>query len=89
MRRGENRVFAHRNNRTIHLAQVVGDPKPTSGSLYLHVYNADELANEWRKAGVVVVGPENVDYGKREGSHTDPDGNLVRFGSPLAMPDSD
>jgi hypothetical protein len=26
------------------------------------------------------VGP--MPYGLREGSHTDPDGNLIRFGSP-------
>jgi hypothetical protein len=34
-------------------------------------------------AGVDVVGPEDYEYGKREGSHADPDGNLIRFGSPL------
>jgi hypothetical protein len=28
-------------------------------------------------------GAQDFDYGKREGSHTDPDGNLIRFGSPL------
>jgi hypothetical protein len=32
---------------------------------------------------VDVVGPDDYDYGKREGSHVDPDGNLLRFGSPL------
>lgn len=26
---------------------------------------------------------EPPDYGKREGAHRDPDGNLLRFGSPL------
>jgi hypothetical protein len=30
-----------------------------------------------------VVGPEDFDYGKREGFHTDLDGNRIRFGSPL------
>jgi hypothetical protein len=30
-----------------------------------------------------VIGPEDFDYGKREGSHVDVDGNLIRFGSPL------
>ncbi len=33
-----------------------------------------------------VSGPENHDYGKREGTHTDRDGNLIRFGSPLRWP---
>ena len=26
---------------------------------------------------------QHFEYGKREGSHNDPDGNLIRFGSPL------
>ena len=40
----------------------------------------DEVAAE---LGVNVIGPDDYDYGKREGSHRDPDGNLLRFGSPL------
>ena len=28
-------------------------------------------------------GPRDEDYGKREGSVTDPDGNVIRFGSPI------
>jgi hypothetical protein len=30
-----------------------------------------------------VDGPEDFDYGKREGPRTDPDGNKFRFDSPL------
>lgn len=33
--------------------------------------------------GIEVQGPQNEDCGKREGWITDPDGNLVRFGSPI------
>lgn len=73
-------AFADRDNLTLHLAQA--DGRPTAGHLYLHVTDADELAAVWRKAGVQVVGPESFDYGKREGSHTDLDGNVIRFGSP-------
>jgi len=40
-------------------------------------------AEEWRQAGIEVDGPRDEDYGKREGSITDPDGNVIRFGSPL------
>jgi hypothetical protein len=28
--------------------------------------------------------PVDTDYGLREGWHIDPDGNLLRFGSPIA-----
>jgi len=77
----ETYAFAHRDNLTIHLAQQ--DGKPMTGALYMHVDDADELANEWRLAGIELVEPKDFDYGKREGSHRDPDGNLIRFGSPL------
>jgi uncharacterized glyoxalase superfamily protein PhnB len=45
--------------------------------------DADALAEEWTGAGVDFVAPRDVEWGKREGSHEDPDGNLIRFGSPL------
>ena len=76
-------AFAHRGDLTIHLAHA-DDPAAAGGSvLYLHVDDADQLAAEWRKAGLAVTGPQDYDYGKREGSHIDPDGNKLRFGSPL------
>jgi predicted enzyme related to lactoylglutathione lyase len=77
----ETYAFAHRDNLTVHLTE--SDGAPAASALYLHVDDADRLAEEWRRAGVAVVGPQDFDYGKREGSHTDPDGNLLRFGSPL------
>jgi catechol 2,3-dioxygenase-like lactoylglutathione lyase family enzyme len=85
----ETCAFAHRDDDlTVHLAQADGEASPKIGSLYMHVYDADQLADDWRKAGLPVVGPDDYDYdyGKREGSHTDPDGNLIRFGSPLRRP---
>jgi uncharacterized glyoxalase superfamily protein PhnB len=51
--------------------------------LYIHVEDADRLAADWRAAGATVDGPRNEDCGKREGQHVDPDGNLIRFGSPI------
>ena len=75
-------VCAHRDSLTIHLAH---SEEPTTGAsaLYIHVDDVDQLAEDWRAAGVNVIGPDDYDYGKREGSHRDPDGNLLRFGSPL------
>ena len=49
----------------------------------VHPRRADRLATAWSDAGVTVDGPRNEDYGKREGQHVDPDGNLIRFGSPI------
>jgi catechol 2,3-dioxygenase-like lactoylglutathione lyase family enzyme len=80
----ETYAFAHRDrDLTIHLTLRERDDVSGAGSLYIHCDDADELAGEWRKAGLVVTGPKDEEYGKREGSHTDPDGNLIRFGSPL------
>jgi hypothetical protein len=80
----ETYAFAHRDlDLTIHITKREDDRLAGASTLYIHCEDANELADEWRKAGVDVVGPHDEDYGKREGSHTDPDGNLIRFGSPL------
>jgi catechol 2,3-dioxygenase-like lactoylglutathione lyase family enzyme len=77
-------AFAHRDrDLTIHLAQSEGNDLPGQGALYIHCQDADRVAEEWRQAEIEVDGPRSEDYGKREGSITDPDGNAIRFGSPL------
>jgi catechol 2,3-dioxygenase-like lactoylglutathione lyase family enzyme len=78
----ETYAFAHRDGVvTIHLTFDDGVPSPSA--LYLHVDDANQVATEWRLAGMAVDGPVDEEYGKTEGSHRDPDGNLIRFGSPL------
>jgi Glyoxalase/Bleomycin resistance protein/Dioxygenase superfamily len=75
-------AFAHRDlDLTIHLAQVGPDGQPGGGSLYIHCHDADRVAEEWRQVGIEVDGPDDEDYGMREGSVRDPDGNVIRFGS--------
>jgi catechol 2,3-dioxygenase-like lactoylglutathione lyase family enzyme len=76
--------FAHRDrDLKIHLAKAEQGTLPGHGSLYIHCQDADRVAEDWRRAAVAVTGPEDQDYGKREGTVTDPDGNIIRFGSPL------
>ena len=76
-------AFAHRNrDLTIHLAHTLEGELPGHAALYIHCQDADRVAEDWRQAGIRVEGPKDEDYGKREGSVTDPDGNLIRFGSP-------
>jgi catechol 2,3-dioxygenase-like lactoylglutathione lyase family enzyme len=80
----EGYAFAHRDGLTIHLAQTQDDAVARRpGSIYMHVDDAASLADDWRKSGAAVIGPVDMDHGKHEGSHVDPDGNLIRFGSPL------
>jgi uncharacterized glyoxalase superfamily protein PhnB len=77
-------AFAHRDqDLTIHLAQAGRDELPGHGALYIHCQDADRVAEEWAQAGIEVDGPRDQDYGKREGSITDPDGNVIRFASPM------
>jgi hypothetical protein len=48
-----------------------------------NVNDTDELADEWRAVGVELVEPQDFEWGEHEGSHRDPDGNLIRLGSQL------
>lgn len=77
-------AFAHRSrDLTIHLARTAEGEVPGHAALYIHCQDADRVAQEWRQAGLDVEGPCDEEYGKREGSITDPDGNVIRFGSPV------
>ena len=70
----------------LHLTVVPGhDPLTTAAAVFLHVPDADAVAALLQAAGVGrTTPPVDTDHGMREGSHVDPDGNLLRFGSPLA-----
>jgi uncharacterized glyoxalase superfamily protein PhnB len=58
------------------------DPLKTASWIYLRVNDADSLYREWKAAGVERLRePRDTTYGMREGSHIDPEGNLVVFGS--------
>ena len=56
--------------------------RPDSGP-YLIVDDVDRWHALMTAAGIAVTGVQNYDYGMREFSFTDPDGNNVRIGSPL------
>jgi predicted enzyme related to lactoylglutathione lyase len=75
-------AFARWGRLVVHLALDEHPDAHMTSVLYIHVDDADDLAADWRKAGMDVVDPENQDYGKREGRHVDPDGNIIRFGGP-------
>ena len=52
-------------------------------SAYLFVEDADALAETWLVAGGDVRLPEDTEWGQHEGVLVDPDGNIIRFGSPM------
>jgi uncharacterized glyoxalase superfamily protein PhnB len=75
--------YVTRDSVEIHLAAVRNlDAMTTTSAAYLWVEDADALAREWVAAGVRVTKPGDTDWGQHEGSHTDPYGNLIRFGTP-------
>jgi len=85
---GEDYGFANRDGTGLHLA-AHPDHDPAqhqhTGAAYLYVRDADALYAEWTRPGIggqtwpVCTTP----YRLREGSHTDLDGNVIRFGSPV------
>jgi catechol 2,3-dioxygenase-like lactoylglutathione lyase family enzyme len=83
---GDHYGFAIRDGVDLHLAVPSGDGPDlplNPAAAYLYVRDADALYEEWTRPGTPghthPVGP--TDYKLREGSHVDPDGNLIRFGS--------
>lgn len=78
--------FVTRDGATLHLT-ARGDYYPDSevSVAYLSVSDADALAAEWGRHGIggVTNPPIDTPWQTCEGTHFDPDGNLLRFGSPL------
>ena len=79
--------FATRDDVHLHLAVVLDlDPLTSTSAAYLYVDDAAALHADWSAARVAgrFRRPVDTDYGLREGAHVDTDGNLLRYGSPLA-----
>jgi uncharacterized glyoxalase superfamily protein PhnB len=80
---GGGYAFITRDGIEIHLGVVDEfDPGAAKHSAYLWVEDADELSAAWRAAGAEVHGPEDTPWHQHEGAVVDPDGNVIRFGSP-------
>jgi predicted enzyme related to lactoylglutathione lyase len=74
--------FVSRSGVEIHLG-VLPDGDLRTSAAYLFVDGADRVAAEWESAGGQVHPPEDTEWGQREGALVDPDGNVIRFGSPI------
>jgi Ser/Thr protein kinase RdoA (MazF antagonist) len=86
---GDGYGFAGRDEVSLHLSldegHGPGDDHQHVGTAYLYVVDADALYDEWARPGVggLTRRVGDTPYQLREGSHVDPDGNLIRFGSPM------
>jgi len=86
---GDEYGFADRDGIGLHfVADAKLNPAANTTATYLYVEDADALYAEWCQPGVAgvthLVGL--TEYHLREGSHLDPDNNLIRFGSPPTSP---
>jgi Ser/Thr protein kinase RdoA (MazF antagonist) len=86
---GDGYGFAQRDEVSLHLSLDGGHGPEVGhqhvGTAYLHIEDADALYDEWARPGVggLTRRVGDTPYRLREGSHVDPDGNLIRFGSPM------
>ena len=75
-----------RGKAELHVTRVPDlDPATSMSACYLYVDDADALFAQWSAAGAAgrLVAPRDTEYGLREMAHVDPDGNLLRVGSPM------
>jgi uncharacterized glyoxalase superfamily protein PhnB len=57
-------------------------PPPGTGTVYIAVDDVDALVERAREAGAeIVYGPKDQDYGSRDFTARDPEGNLWSFGT--------
>ena len=75
--------FVTRDGIELHLGEAPESPKSGPSSAYLWVEDSDELAKTWSALGADVRFPEDTEWGQHEGVLIDPDGNMIRFGSPI------
>jgi len=82
---GDDYGFAERDGLTLHLAADPGHDRARAAAAYLYLRDADALYAQWSRPGIGgrTLPVEPTPYGLREGSHIDPDGNCIRFGSPI------
>ena len=83
---GDDYGFANREGIGLHLTADPGhDTAHSHASAYLYVHDADALYTEWSRPGIggQTLPVCSTPYQLREGAHIDPDGNLIRFGSPM------
>lgn len=75
-----------RGNVTIHLAAFgITNHAPGNGDLAVFVEGVDAIHTELVSRGADVLGPpEDRDYGMRDFSVVDPDGNRLTFGEAIA-----
>ena len=80
--------YVTRDGIEIHLGVVPDGSTRVRLSAYLWVDDADIVAQTWSAVGADVRLPKTLRGDSTEGALIDPDGNIIRFGSPVEDEDS-
>jgi catechol 2,3-dioxygenase-like lactoylglutathione lyase family enzyme len=83
---GDDYGFAERGRVHLHLTYRPNSYYPDNGIAvaYLTVHAAAALYAAWSQPDIAgtTQAPADMPWGMHEGVHTDPDGNIIRYGSP-------
>jgi hypothetical protein len=83
-RHQEGYATASRDGINLHFKLDATHAGAAAGAIYLSVDDVDALQAEWLASGVGETSElSDPGFGVWEAAHTDRDGNLIRFGSPL------
>lgn len=84
---GSDYGFVERDQVALHLTYRPTSYYPDDGIAvaYMFVDDADRLYAEWSTPGILgrTEAPADMPWKMHEGIHVDPDGNVIRFGSPV------
>jgi predicted lactoylglutathione lyase len=83
---GSDSATATRDGVELRLCQSDFDPATEAGCIYLVADDPDQLWHEWSRPGIGGRGraPRATDDDAYAGSHIDPDGNCIMFGTPVS-----
>jgi hypothetical protein len=77
-------AIVRRDDAELHFYEFPVDPKQNLAGCYLRIRDAGALHAEWLEVGLELLQPlTEQDYGLRDFAISDPNGNLLRIGSPI------
>jgi catechol 2,3-dioxygenase-like lactoylglutathione lyase family enzyme len=76
-------AILRRDDAELHFYEFPVDPKQNLAGCYLRIADAAALYEEWHSVEDIVQPLTDTDHGLREFAVSDPNGNLLRIGSPI------
>ena len=76
-------AIVRRDDAELHFYEFPVDPEQNLAGCYLRIADAAALFEEWQGVEDTVQPLIDTDYGLREFAVSDPNGNLLRIGSPI------